>query len=346
MKIRSLITAILLCCLIPDASAQVRVMSYNLLNFPTGNLQGRIDTLQNIMDYYRPHLLLIQELKTEDGLADITDMLDDLDYGSFAHGTFVPQQSNGGTTNPLQQNVVYDTQVFTLTDEFVIETDVRDINGFKFYFNDPSLTSEGDTTFLYAFSAHLKSSQGAAEEAARLAMVEAWIDWTADELSTDDLVLFAGDFNLYTSDEPAYQALTDSSNPVVLQDVFADYGDWSVPGFDHLEILTQSTRISAIYDDGAGGGIDDRFDFILMSEGLYDENSPVQYLDGSYQSLGNNGTCYNNSIILCADDNEVPADVLQSIYYMSDHIPQVLSMQIPTMNGVAESSGINMIEVQ
>ena len=74
---------------------EIRMMSYNLLNFPTGNLEGRVDTLNNILDYYRPHLFMIQELKTAQGLSDVTDRLNDLGYGSFDHGTFVPQVSSG-----------------------------------------------------------------------------------------------------------------------------------------------------------------------------------------------------------------------------------------------------------
>lgn len=322
---------LLLCAaaLLSTAQAQVRVMSYNMLNFPTGNLQGRTDTLENIVDYYRPHLLLIQELKTASGLSQITDMMDDLGYGNFAHGTFIPQQSNPGATNLLQQNVVYDASIFVLDEEYVVETDVRDFNGYKFHFLDEALTQPGDTTFLYVFSAHLKSSQGAAEEAARQAMAAEWVNWADAHIPTGSLVMLGGDFNLYTAEEPAYTLLTDSDNNTVMVDPLALYGDWTGSAFAHKEILTQSTRLSQLYDDGAGGGLDDRFDFILLSAAFFDPDVPVNFVEGSYHSLGNNGTCYNQSITGCADDNEVPADVIQSLYYMSDHLPQVLSFQTP-----------------
>jgi endonuclease/exonuclease/phosphatase family metal-dependent hydrolase len=301
--------------------AQLRVLSYNLLNFPTGNLAGRLDTLANIIDYTRPHLLMIQELKTAEGLDDITDMMNDLGYGDFTHPGFVPQQSPGSPLNLLQQSIVYDAEVLRLKSSSVVLTDYRDINEYVMYLNDPQLPNGSDTTFLYVYVTHLKSSTGTENEQSRLSMVNSLIDHF-ETLPEDSHVLFAGDFNLYTNQEPAYLAITSEDNAIVLRDIFSGYGDWTGSSFAHKEILTQSTRSSVIFDDGAGGGVDDRFDFILISESLMNPDNSFHYEAGSYRSVGNNGMCYNQSITACSTLNEVPADVLQSIYYMSDHIPQ------------------------
>jgi hypothetical protein len=61
-------------------------------------------------------------------------------------------------------------------------------------------------------------------------------------------------------------------------------------------------------------------------------------VNDSYKSLGNNGECYNQSITSCIPDNEVPADVIRSIYYMSDHIPVVCELSTPLTLSVQESS--------
>jgi endonuclease/exonuclease/phosphatase family metal-dependent hydrolase len=302
-------------------------MSYNLLQFPTGNLEGRTDTLANICDYYRPHILLIQELKNAQGLSDVTAMMNQLGYGSFDYGTFVPQQSNGGGgSNSLQQGIVYDSNVFELKSENVVVTTYRDVNEFVLYVDDPELENGLDTTYLYVYVTHLKSSQGADNQTLRLEMVNDWLAYMEENIPAGSHVILAGDFNLYTNQEPAYIALTNEDNLFPLTDVFASYGDWSGSGFAHKEILTQSTRLNQIYNDGAGGGMDDRFDFILLSSSLFGDDEMIQYSTGSYKSLGNTGNCYNMSITDCADGNEVPFDVLQSMYYMSDHLPQVCSL--------------------
>ena len=315
---------------------QVRMMSYNMLNFPTGNLPGRVDTLQKIVDYYRPHLLMIQELKTAQGLTDVADMMNTLNYGDFEHGTFVPQQSDAGSPYPLQQGLVYDQSIFTLKSQSEIITDVRDFNEFELYLNDANLDEGADTTFLYVYVTHLKSSTGSANQAARLAMVEDWLAYMNANRDAEDNVILCGDFNLYTRNEDAFQALIADENVIPMQDVFYDYGDWPGTSFSHKEILTQSTRQNQIENDGAGGGVDDRFDFILFSPSLVSAGNEIHYIEDSYYSLGNTGACYNQSITSCNANNDVPYDVLQAIYFMSDHIPQVCEMEINVTIDVAE----------
>ncbi|MEZ4800806.1 MAG: endonuclease/exonuclease/phosphatase family protein [Flavobacteriales bacterium] len=303
-------------------------MSYNLLNFPTGNFQGRVDTLENIVDYYRPHLLMVQELQNEDGLNQITDMMNGLEYGNFASADFVQQQSDPFNPYYLQQNIVFDQNYLTLKNQLEIITDIRDVNYFRLYFNDSELANGADTTYLHVFVTHLKSSSGSANEQLRLQMVEQFISYIENNLDDSDNILFAGDFNLYDTAEPAYQALINESNTIVMQDPFASFGNWAVSNFQHREILTQSTRASQIGNDGAGGGLDDRFDFILFSPAMMNALNPVHFIEGTFKSLGNNGTCYNQSITNCTSGNEVPSDVIQSIYYMSDHIPQVCEIEV------------------
>lgn len=300
-------------------------MSYNMLNFPTGNIQGRVDTLEKIVDYARPHLLMIQELKSAQGLASVTDMMNSLDYGDFQHSEFIEQQSPGSPGNLLQQAIVFDTEKLRLKSESVVLTDYRDINEFVLYLNDPLLPITSDTTFLYVYVTHLKSSTGADNELARLTMVNYLIEHF-ESLPPNANVIFAGDFNLYTNTEAAYTAITSTDNAIVMVDPFAEYGDWPGSNFLHKEILTQSTRVNQVAADGASGGLDDRFDFILFSESLMNEDNDLHFLQGSFESLGNTGNCYNENITDCSIENPVPAEVLTAMYYMSDHIPQVCQL--------------------
>ncbi len=304
----------------------LRVMSYNLLNFPLGEIVNRLDTLEKIVNYVQPDLLMIQELKTEQGLLDITAMMDSLGYGDFANSAFVPMQSDPGNLYELQQAIIYNQDRFTLKSQYEIITAVRDINEFVLYINDNGLATGSDTTFIYVYVTHLKSSTGTANQTARLEMANDWIDYMNANFTGNENVILAGDFNLYTNTEPAYVALTNPNNTVVMKDVFASYGNWTGSGFAHKEILTQSTRLTQVGGDGASGGVDDRFDFILFSEAMTSNTNEVYYAQDSFLSLGNNGICYNQNITDCDTGNPVPMEVLQAIYYMSDHIPQVCSL--------------------
>jgi exonuclease III len=304
----------------------LRVMSYNMLNFPLGEIANRADTLEKIVAYVLPDLLMIQELKTEQGLMDVTTMMDSLGYADFGHSNFVSMQSDPGNPYELQQAIVYNQNKLTLKSQSEIITAVRDINEFVLYINDTGLATGSDTTFIYVYVTHLKSSTGTANQTARLEMANDWIDYMNANFTGNENVILAGDFNLYTNTEPAYVALMNENNTVVMKDIFENYGNWTGSGFAHKEILTQSTRLTQVGGDGASGGLDDRFDFILFSQAMMSNDNEVYYVQNSFKSLGNNGNCYNQSITDCDTENTVPYDVLRAIYYMSDHIPQVCSL--------------------
>lgn len=315
----------------------LRIMSYNLLNFPSASPPGRIDTLAKILDYYKPNLFLMQELRSESGLFQITQRMNSLGYSNFAQVPYMPLMSS--PTNPFAQvqGLVYDTNILRFKRQYPILTDLRDINEYVLYFNTPSLPA-GDTTFLYVYVCHLKAGTGSVNSNDRLAMVNNWLEYVNGRVTPNDHVIFAGDLNVYNNNELAYQALTNPSSPLPLNDVFAPLGNWSSAAFPHKYIHTQSTRVNVIHGDGASGGMDDRFDFILFSNPLVNPDHEIHFVEGSYRSLGNTGECYNQNITDCADDNEVPFSVLRALYHMSDHLPQVCELSYSIQTGVNEST--------
>ena len=127
-----------------SAQLNIDVLSYNVLNFPNGGAD-RIDTLKKVLSYYTPDLMLVQELKSEAGLQSITDALTEISPVTYVSGNWVSQQSNPSSSWKLQQNIIYNTEMFSLAEESVILTDYRDINYFKLYLNDVDLGMTMDT---------------------------------------------------------------------------------------------------------------------------------------------------------------------------------------------------------
>ncbi len=309
------------------AQSTVKVMSYNTLNFPFGSMPDRPDTLKKILDYVQPDILLLQEVRNSVGLSAVVDYaVTDLP-GTYAAAPFVANQSGGSNFNSLQQCLVYNTDIFGVADEYYLTTDLRDINVYKLYFDEEALAFGGDTTFIFAFNTHFKAGTGTDNEQQRLGMANVFVN-ALSALPSDAYVLFAGDFNVYTSDEPAYQAMLSPLNPIVMEDPIDAPGNWGSNSYPFREIHTQSTRTqNQFFGDGAGGGVDDRFDFILVSENLKSANSPVRYLQGSYKALGNNGTCHNQNITDCGFANEVPNTILSALYHFSDHLPVIMELE-------------------
>lgn len=313
-------------------------MSYNVLNFPLGDMPGREDTLELILHHYQPDLLLLQELKAQYGLTVATASMNALGGDVYASGTFVTSQSeaNGG----LQQNIIYNTRIFGMAAEEVIATPVRDVNYFKLYLKEDGLNAESDTTYLHIYVTHLKASSGSDNQALRLASVQDFQPHL-NSLESDDMVIFGGDLNVYSSSEPAYQALLNSMNSPQLFDPIDSPGNWTSGSYPNKEVHTQSTRTSQVFGDGSSGGVDDRFDFMLCSDALLDGSGDLYYVEDSYESYGNSGQCYNSTIFSCGSSNGLPEAITSALYYCSDHFPVVMELETTFNVGVTEE--VNMM---
>jgi hypothetical protein len=100
-------------------------------------------------------------------------------------------------------------------------------------------------------------------------------------------------------------------------------------------VHTQSTKSSS-NGCAAPGGMDDRFDFVLISDDIEKGNKRVKYLPGSYRGIGQDGQHFNKSIIASPTNNSVPNDVLYALYYNSDHLPVTMQIVVDKTLGVSE----------
>lgn len=296
-------------------------MFYNLLDFPEAPPSNRADILKFIIDDYEPDLFMVCELQSEAGANAILSTSLQTTDKRYRAAQFISNQSNPDSR--LQQLVFYNSHKLILDGQSLIKTSVRDINHYIFKLNTTT-----NPIYLDIYVTHLKSSQGDANEQLRLQMVTEFTD-ILSSIPSDHFVLFAGDLNLYSSNENAYQELLDPSNAIVLKDPLERSGSWH-NNVSFQDIHTQSTRISSsgnFNGFGAGGGLDDRFDFILISENLQN-SATLHYVDNSYKAYGNNGNCFNNDInsIDCSGV-DFSQTIRNNLYNMSDHLPVIMQLQ-------------------
>jgi exonuclease III len=316
----------LLCVQVVVAQATLKTMVYNLLEFPSAPPVNRELILKDIFASYLPDLFMVNELQNEVGANLILNQsLLPLD-ANYARSTFAPNQSS--SFQDLNQMVFFNTEKLILEDEELFETTVRDINHFTFKLN--TLNQATNPVFLHVYVTHLKADAGADttdDQQIRLDMVNVFTN-QLNNLPPNSFVLFAGDLNLKTASEAAYQELLDPTNAIVLVDPINRPGDWS-NSQTFADIHTQSTRTSTANfgGRGSGGGLDDRFDFILMSQNLQ-TSTTLNYIDGSYKAFGNNGNCRNLNIndVNCTGDFSQPLRDL--LFNMSDHLPVIADFQI------------------
>lgn len=306
-----------------NAQETINAMFYNLLEFPDAPPSNRSTILKIIVEDYQPDLFMVCELKSEEGANTILNTSLQTKDNRYLKANFISNQSNVQTD--LQQLVFYNSKKLILENQDLINTGIRDINHYLFKLN--TATAVSNPIYLDVFVAHLKSSQGSDNEQKRLDMV---LDFTSTlaTIPSDHFVMIAGDFNLYTAQEDAYQELLDATNAVVLKDPIDKPGGWHLDS-NFQDIHTQSTRKSNVDFDGfgAGGDLDDRFDFILISENL-ENSSTLKYVSNSYKAYGNNGNCYNKSINdPTCNGAEYSQSIRDALYTISDHLPVVLQLQ-------------------
>jgi len=128
-----------------------------------------------------------------------------------------------------------------------------------------------------------------------------------------------GDFNVYSSSEGAYQQFTNHANQNIrFYDFINKYGVWSDNAY-FAPYHTQSTHTTS--DCFSGGGLDDRFDFILGNINTITGQKGFKYVNDSYTTLGQDGQHFNKGLLDAPINTSAPMDVLEALYGNSDHLP-------------------------
>ncbi len=298
----------------------INAMTYNLFYFPSAPPANRDLLLRDILDQYQPDIFMVCELETEAG----ADMILNTSLGNQT-ATFDRAMFNSASSSNLQNMVFFNTEKLVLLNQQNLPTIYRDINQYTFRLN--TLEQDTQPIYLEVFIAHLKSSTGTANQQSRLAMVEVFTEALENITNPNTYVLFTGDFNFYTANEPAYQKIISLDNAITMVDPINAVGSWhDNTNFQYAH--TQSTRISNTgfgggQASGASGGMDDRFDFIMMSEN-FNSSSDFYYVENTYKAYGNNGNCFDNDVSSPDCSGEYSLELRNDLYWMSDHLPVVM----------------------
>ncbi|MEQ9263109.1 MAG: hypothetical protein RLP14_08115 [Owenweeksia sp.] len=283
-----------------------KLVSYNSLRYSPNNIDARHPDLRLIMYDLQPDILCVQELSGPSSAQMYLDSVLNVDSTTYSLATFI----NG---NDLDIALYYKTGKFTALSTLTYPTALRDIYHFQ-------LNPIGIMDTLHVFSVHLKASSGSANQQARKAEVDV-LRQVTDQFAPGTNFIICGDFNIYGANEPAYSRLTQDTpgDEGHFVDQFTMPGTWN--NAVYAPYHTQSPRTTQ-FNGGANGGMDDRFDMILMSEAL-DDTVGLQYVSGSMYAYGNDGLHYNNAINASPTNIAVGQTLADALHYASDHIPVV-----------------------
>lgn len=346
----NLIVTIFLSFIVAEIFAQdtVTVMQYNLLQYsnsasaciPIAEKTGYIKT---ICKYVKPDILGVNELYPNATTADylLNNALNTDGVTYYKRSTY----SNLAGSD-LVNALYYNDNKLGLISNTPIQTVYRDINIFKLFYRASNLATTHDTIYLRVVVAHLKASNTPTDAASRSQMTNDLMNYLTN-INVANNYLFQGDCNLYTSAEQAYQNLISSSNANMrFYDPINRAGNWN-GNLSFKDIHTQST-----HNSGSScyitGGLDDRFDLILISNDVRTGNKKVSYIAGSYKAIGQDGKHFNNDLTASPTNNSAPTAVINALYGNSDHLPVSLKLKVtPTSSGIEsmESNGISNLEI-
>jgi hypothetical protein len=228
----------------------------------------------------------------------------------------------------------YKTNKLKLKSQKQIATVLRDISQYLVY----KVVATNDTAFIYLHMSHLKANNLPSDEAQRQVEVSAFCTDIAS-IPQSANIIFAGDMNLKSSTEAAYVTLTSSSCSHLFSDPINQPGLWN-NNTAFSKIFTQSTRSSSNPGccGGSTGGLDDRFDLMMLSSSISNGSNKVTYLPGSYKAFGNDNQHMNLSLLDAPTNTVVPVNIVQSLFNMSDHLPVTMKLVLhPSVNGIKEN---------
>lgn len=318
-------------------SASFRHMHYNLMFYKapsapcSSNLsfQQKDQALKTIFNAVQPDILTVNELGAFSDNSAATSILNNA-INTQAGRTFTSAAYSNNSFSSITNQLFYDSTLFGLHSQTALQSAsnnqslVRVIDFYRLYHKNALLKS-GDTTFITIVVAHLKAGSSSRDQIERQRAVEAVMNyWKANV--TDKNLIFAGDFNVRSANEGSYQELTaTSSTGLQFNDPLGFSASWN-NNSTYAPLHTQSTHS---FSSGCkvGGGLDDRFDFILASDAILSGSDRISYKINSYSTIGNDGNHFNKAIN-SGTNSSVSASVLKALFDFSDHLPVVAEFDV------------------
>lgn len=197
---------------------------------------------------------------------------------------------------------------------------------------------------VYVYGSHLKASTGSTNENLRFDGAVA-IRNNADALPAGSPIIYTGDYNFYSNTESGYLEII-SAGPAQAVDPFGT-GTWA--GASNAIKHSQAPAVSPCCGL-VGGGMDDRFDFVMPSLSANDGNG-ISMIAGTMRNVGNDGAHFDTGVGV-GNNTYFPGELARSnaladdLEAASDHIPQILEFTVPARLSAAFVSAVPTRAIQ
>lgn len=315
-----------------QANAQCRVVAYNITGLAGDQvaLKAVVASFHtdNVAGYAAPvGLFLFSEVHTTNTTALLTLVNQAAPAGyTYALATYTGSGSEDSASGA--EAVIYRTDLITEIPSGHLDLSTGGSrNSDRWLFQLKGYTSTAAS--FYVYGSHLKASTGTANVDTRLAGVQT-LRTNCDALGAGVRAIYGGDMNFYTNTETGYVAFMAAGNGAAVDPLGAANWTGSTNAWKH----TQSPR-DILAGGLIGGGMDDRFDFMLPTAQMMD-GAGIAFIPGGYRSVGNDGNHYN--LAINNGTNSYFSDAARSntlagnLFNSADHIPVLMDFQVPAWN--------------
>ncbi len=295
----------------------LRIVNYNITNYPGLNLAGRQPHFRTVLAPLGADVVVVQEIQSQAGVDSFrTHVLNVIEPGQWLSAPFI----NGNDTDNALFYKPAKVQFLGGWAWYPSATNLRLVNCYRL----KPVGYAAAAAELRIYSQHLKASQGFETDRLNEAI---GIRDSMNAVPPGTHCILTGDFNIYSGAEPAFTKLRESQadNDGRLYDPLnAPLSTWNTGSL--AAIHTQSP-CSTCPSGFATGGLDDRFDMFLPTYNLNDGEG-LDLLAATYKPVGNDGLHYNLNI---TDNPTIPegAAYASALWNASDHLPIRVDVQLP-----------------
>jgi len=314
---RALVPTVLAVLIVAPAAHALRVVNYNITNYPGLNLAGRQPHFRTILSGLSADIVVVQEMQSQAGVDSFrTNVLNVVEPGQWASAPFI----NGNDTDNGLFYKPSKVQFLGGWAWYPSATLLRLVNCYRL----KPLGYSAASTELRIYSQHLKASMGFETDRLNEAI---GIRDSMNAVPPGTHCILTGDFNIYTGTEPAFTKLRESQadNDGRLYDPLnAPLITWNTASLSAIHTQSPCATCPGGF---ATGGLDDRFDMFLPTYNLNDGEG-LDLLVATYKPVGNDGLHYNANI---TDPPTIPegSAYATALWNASDHLPIRVDLQLP-----------------
>lgn len=314
----------------------LRLTTWNISNYSGGQVPELQTAIYGSFEgrSMSPDVLVVQEMLSQAAVNTLLNALNTAPSspGDWAAGPFIDGPDTDSAVFYRTDKVAFNG-LHTLPADPGTSGAPRDVRRYDLGlvgYDDPS-------TQLSIYSVHMKAGSSSTDQQRRL--IEATrIRDDAETLDPAVNIVIAGDFNVQSSNQAAYQELVglQANNNGRFLDPIATPGSWN-NNFAFRFVHTQ--------DPSGAGGMDDRHDQILLDPSLGD-GVGLDYVgqfglpysattwddpNHSYRAWGNDGTSFDLSLTVAGNAMVGPtiAQTLIALASGGGHLPVLLDMVVP-----------------